>query len=99
MVDKLLLLKFDVSICKLSCCIFVYETFSGLFVNVVVIVKSLVVWIGSAVPRLINFCVEPLLSFESFRKRTRMAGSSLKSICRKFRHVYEGIDVDDLRNP
>ncbi len=56
-----------------------YETFSGLFVNVVVIVKSLVVWIGSAVPRLINFCVEPLLSFESFRKRTRMAGSSLKS--------------------
>jgi hypothetical protein len=23
----------------------------------------------------------------------------LKSICRKFRHVYEGIDVDDLRNP
>ena len=64
-----------------------YETFSGLFVNVVVIVKSLV-WCGSA-----------LRFRESFRKRTRMAGSSLKSICRKFRHVYERIDVDDLRNP
>ena len=64
-----------------------YETLSGLFVNVVVIVKSLV-WCGSA-----------LRFRESFRKRTRMAGSSLKSICRKFRHVYERIDVDDLRNP
>ncbi len=64
-----------------------YETFSGLFVNVVVIVKSLV-WCGSA-----------LWFRDSIRKRTRMAGSSLKSICRKFSHVYEGIDVDDLRNP